>query len=100
MCRVGTNPMTKPTRCRESNPLACVVCRQHLGTRQAMLDGRLSWICDHCPTPQEIATACRHIQEGWSKNEEWARSRRPVRTWELEELRDDRRRVRKGTRGT
>ena len=89
----------KPTRCSRLDQHACVACGHYLGTRQALLDGRLSWFCTRCPTPDEIGVARLEIQSHWTSGETWVRSGRPTLVCEIEVLRDDRRRVRNGCRG-
>ena len=91
--------MKRPARCSAYDPQACVACGHWLGTRQVVLDGRLSWFCDRCPTPDEIHAAQLVIQGGWTAVEERSRAKRRDDGLELEVLRDDRRRVRNGCRG-
>ena len=91
--------MARPTRCSAFDPQACIACGHYLGTRQVVLDGRLAWFCDRCPTPDEIGVARLEIQSHWSAIETWARSGRPDTVCEIEVLRDDRVRTRRGTRG-
>jgi hypothetical protein len=31
-----------------------------------MIDGQEVWLCDRCPTPQEIAARREQLQESWS----------------------------------
>jgi len=64
-----------------------------------MLDGKLQWLCDECPTPEEIRAARDQIRDGWSESEEWLRAGQPERGWEVEVMRDDRGRVRPGSMG-
>ena len=64
---------SRPTSCGAQHPQACVACWSRVGTRQALLDGRLCWFCDQCPLPDEILAARSAIQDGWSIREEWAR---------------------------
>jgi hypothetical protein len=37
----------------------------HRGTRQVAIDGRPTWLCDGCLSPEQIAVACAEIRSVW-----------------------------------
>jgi hypothetical protein len=44
----------------------CLSCG-HPGTRQVPIDGRPTWLCDVCLSPEEIRTACDAIRSTWPR---------------------------------
>jgi len=79
---------------RKSDKPHCHGCDKPNATRQVEIAGRFVWLCDSCPTPEEIAERAEEIQRHWR---DWQRQRReghpPV---EILEVIDCRRRRRKG----
>lgn len=79
-------PRTRQIHYSEHDPECCVACHRFLGTRQVVIDGRLSWLCERCPSPAEIVQQRNAIRESWSTHERWVRAGRVVRQIEIERV--------------
>jgi hypothetical protein len=42
----------------------CLSCG-HQGTRQVAIDGRPTWLCDVCLSPEEIRQRCDDVRSTW-----------------------------------
>lgn len=64
--------MISQKRQRRTGP-KCFGCNRW-ASREVVIEGSRVWMCDACPTPQEIEAGTARIQSTWSDDEYYARA--------------------------